>query len=71
MVVDRCKICYRYIGKEGIELKVDDKVLRFCCETCLKKFKDKATEDMKESCGLRGFLDDGATAKVRKLTVTG
>jgi ribosome-binding protein aMBF1 (putative translation factor) len=52
MVEDRCKICYRYIGKEGIELKVDDKVLRFCCETCMKKFKDKAREDMKESCGL-------------------
>jgi ribosome-binding protein aMBF1 (putative translation factor) len=52
MVDDRCKICHRYIGKEGIEVKVDDKVLRFCCEMCVKKFKGKAQEDMKETCGL-------------------
>jgi ribosome-binding protein aMBF1 (putative translation factor) len=47
---DRCEICYRYLGKDKVELKVDDKVLYFCCEMCAKKFKGKTSEDMKESC---------------------
>jgi hypothetical protein len=40
------------VGKGGIELKVDNEVKKFCCERCLKKYKSKTPEDLKESCGL-------------------
>jgi hypothetical protein len=37
----RCKICDRYLPKDCVTATVDDKTLKFCCETCKDKYLGK------------------------------